>query len=173
MYRRYGLILPAGLAALAALLYFHTSEEEQILEQLEALRTLAEVRSPEGGLEQLARAKQMGGFFTERTYFDLSSTGHKNIEIPDRQELVQRITRGRARLAALELAVQNPQVSIAGDSARVRLQGSALGSIKGEQGQFLEIHAVEVLLEKAAGDWLVSGAVHLRDERQPPPEPGP
>jgi hypothetical protein len=98
MFKRYGLILSGGLAVLVALLYFHTSEEEQILEQLEALRTLAEMRSPEGGLAQIARAKQMGGFFREQTYFELTSAGHRNIEIPDRQELVRRITRGRARL---------------------------------------------------------------------------
>ncbi|MGD2055808.1 MAG: hypothetical protein PVJ15_03305 [Gammaproteobacteria bacterium] len=169
MYKRYAWIALGAMAILATVLLFHASEEEQILERIEDLRTLAEIHSPEGGLEQIARAKQIAAFFRERSYFELTSAGYRDIDIPDRQELVRRIVRGRARLGALELAVQDPQVRIEGDRARVRLRGSALGSFRGEPGQFLEIHSVEVLFEKEAGEWLVAGAVHLRDERQPPP----
>jgi hypothetical protein len=172
MYKRYAWIALGTMAILATVLFFHASEEEQILERLEALRVLAEVRSPGVSLEQIARAKQIGAFFREQSHFELSTVGYGNIMISDRQELVRRIARGRARLAALELAIQDPQVRIEGNRARLRLQGSALGSIQGEQGQFLEIHSVEVLLEKEAGEWLVAGAVHLRDERQPHPQPG-
>jgi hypothetical protein len=49
------------------------------------------------------------------------------------------------------------------------LQGSGLGQIKGEQERFLEIHTVAVRLRKQADEWLVTGATHLRDERQPSP----
>ena len=173
MYKRYAWIVLGAMAVLATVLFFHASEEERILERLEDLRVLAEMRSPEGGLELIARAKRIAAFFRERSHFELSGAGYKNIGIGDRQELVRRIARGRARLAALELAVQDPQVRIEGDRARVRLLGSALGSLRGAAGQFLEIHSVEVLLEKEAGEWLVAGGVHLRDERQPEPQPAP
>ena len=83
-----------------------------------------------------------------------------------RQELVQRVMKARTRLSSLELALQDMQVSVDGDVATVRVQGSALGAIRGEQGQFLEIHTIEVMLEEVADTWLISGARHLRDERQ-------
>ncbi|MDH3560313.1 MAG: hypothetical protein OEN52_05095, partial [Gammaproteobacteria bacterium] len=79
----------------------------------------------------------------------------------------QKILSGRNRIIALELSLDEAVVHIEGDTARVRVRGTALGSIRGEQGQFLDIHTIEVLLGKEDGDWRVSGATHLRDERQP------
>jgi ketosteroid isomerase-like protein len=71
----------------------------------------------------------------------------------------------RARLASLELDLQEVQVHIDGDMARVQATGSALGSLTGQQGQFLEIHSGIVTLAKENGDWRITGATHLQDER--------
>jgi len=170
MLNRYTLSAPGVLIVLAALFLLHTNEKERILQRLEQLRALTEISSPESGIEQLTRASRIGQCFSEQTVFDLTRAGHGTIVIDSRDELVRRIIRGRARLVMLELALQDAQVSIEDDTAEVVLTGSALGQIKGEQDRFLEIHTVAVRLRKEADDWVITGATHLRDERQPSPE---
>jgi hypothetical protein len=167
MLKRYVLIALTGLAVLAVYLVLRTSEEDKVIALLEQVRALAEVRDTESGIEQLAKARDIGALFREATRFDLTNLGHGITEINDRNELVRRITSGRSRLVSLELGMQDPRVTISGDRARVEIQGQALGTIRGEQGQFLDIHRVEVTLEKTDGDWLISGGRHLQDLRQP------
>lgn len=169
MLNRYTLAGLGVLFVLAVLFLLHTNEEEKILQRLEQLRALTELTYPETGIEPLVKARQIGQFFSELTIFDLTNAGYGTIEIAGRDELVQRIVRARARLASLELALQDAQVRIEGDTAGVWLKGSGLGLIKGEQDRFLEIHNVAVRLRKEADEWLVTGATHLRDERQPSP----
>jgi hypothetical protein len=158
-------VVLAVAAIIIALLFFARSEEEKILERLEQIRELAELRDTESGIQQAARARQISQHFEEQTSFDLSNAGHPYYTIPSRHELTQRILTGRGRLSTLELAVQIRQVKIDGDSARVQLRGSALGTMRGERQQFLEIHLVEILLRKTDDEWLVVGARHIRDER--------
>ena len=166
MLKRYWIIVLGGLLVLITLLFLRPGEEDRILEQLEQIRTLAEVNAPESGIEQIAKAKQIGRMFDEQTFYDLTHAGYGMTEIGNRQDLVQRIIRGRTRLSSLELTLLQPQVHIEGDNAQVQVQASALGSIRGEPGQFLEIHLIEVLLRKEEGAWLVTGARQLRDERK-------
>jgi hypothetical protein len=157
------------LFVLTLLFLLQTNEEDRILERLERLRALSEITSPETGIEPLAKAGQIGQFFDEKTVFELANAAYGTIGIDSRDELVRRIVRLRARLASLELELQDARVRIEDDAAEVVLRGSGLGVIKGEQDPFLEIHTVAVRLRKEAGDWLVTGATHLRDERQPSP----
>jgi hypothetical protein len=166
MHKRYYLIALAVAVALAAVLLLHGSEEDRVLEQLEDLRKLAEIHAPESSVEVLVKSRLLGEFFTEGTFYDFTSSGQRLYEIPSRQELVQHIARIRAKLASLELALQDMQVSIEDATARVTLRGTGLGSIRGEDGQFLEIHSIEVMLEKPDDTWLVAGARHIRDERK-------
>ena len=167
MLKRYALIALAGLAVLVVYLVLRPSEEANILALLERVRVLTEVRETESGIEQLAKARDIGALFHKATRFDLTNLGHGITEVNDRNELVRRITSGRSRLVALELGMQDPRVTIDGDRARVEVQGQALGTIRGEQGRFLDIHRVEVTLEKTDGDWLITGGRHLQDLRQP------
>lgn len=166
--KHYGLFLLAGIAVLVALVMLRDSEAEKILQQLDNIRILAEVHAPESAIEQASKASRIGQAFRERTRYDLTTAGYGIIDIQSRQELIQDILRGRATLASLELAMDNPQVHIDGNQARVELQGSATGSTRGAQGQFLDIHRVEILLEKDQDKWLVAGARHIRDERLQP-----
>jgi len=166
MHMRYKLIVLAAVAALVALLLLHSSEEDRIRGQLEELRALAEIQAPEGSVELLVKSRLLGEFFTENSSYDLTGNGHRLYEIPSRQELVQRIARIRARLASLELALEDMQVSIEGDTASVLLRGTGLGTIRGEDGQFLEIHSVEIRLERPEDTWLVAGGRHIRNERE-------
>lgn len=167
------LMAVAAIVLVITVLLMRPSETERILALLEELRTHTEVHAPESGIEQLTRAGQIGKFFSEQTVFDLRSAGYRSYEIPERHELVQRIARGRARLASLQLDILEPRVNIEGDIARVQLKGTALGTITGEQDQFLEIHRFEVTLGKYDGRWLITGARHLRDERRPTVTPPP
>ncbi len=165
MLKRYVIIALAGLLVLVAYLVLRTSEEDRVLDLLEQMRVLAEVRETESAIAQLATARNIGALFAETTRFDLTSLGHGVTEITDRNELVRRISSSRGRLVSLEIGVQDLRVRIEGDRARVELQGQALGAIRGEQGRFLDIHRVEVTLEKIDGDWLVTGGRHLQDLR--------
>jgi len=166
MLNRYSLLIFGLLLALAALWLLQPDEEERILARLERLRAASEISAPEGGIELLARAAEIGDFFDEHTVFDLSHAGHGRIEIGSRDELVQRIIRIRARLARLELALRDARVSLGDDTAEVVLTGSGLGQMKGEPDPFLEIHTVAISLRRVADDWIVTGATQLRDERQ-------
>ena len=165
MHKHYKLIALAAVAALVILFLLHRSEEDRILGRLEDLRALAEMPAPEGSVELLVKSRLLGEFFTEKTFYDLTSNGHRLYEIPSRQELVQHIARIRAKLAGLELALEDVQVSIEGDTASVLLRGTGLGTIRGEDGQFLEIHSIEIRLEKLEDTWLIAGGRHIRNER--------
>ncbi len=167
MLSRYWIIALGGVLALIVVPLLLDSEEEKILDQLERIRDLAEITSPENGIQQLTRTRKIARQFNNHTVFDLSNAGYGITEISSRQELEQKILSARNRITALELSLAEPRVDIEGDTARARIRGTARGSIRGEQDQFLDIHTVEVLLTKADGTWLVSGARHLRDERQP------
>jgi hypothetical protein len=165
MHKHYKLIALAVVAALMTLFLLHRSEEDRIRGQLEDLRALAGIQAPEGSVELLVKSRLLGEFFTEKTVYDLTSTGYRIYEIPSRQELVQRIARIRAKLAGLELALEDMQVSIEGDTASVLLRGTGQGTIRGEEGQFLEIHSIEIHLEKLEDTWLIAGGRHIRNER--------
>lgn len=165
---RYRFALLATLAVVAVVLFRGTNEEKQILDQLEQIRGLTEVNAPEGALEQASKATRIGQFFSEQTTFDLSNAGYRTIDISDREELIRKILKGRATLSSLELALRDPRVTVEGKRAEVEFQGSALGSIRGEEGQFLDVHVLNVELKKEEGSWLVVGAQHIRDERNQP-----
>lgn len=167
MLKRFALIALAGLAVLVVYLTLRTSEEDNILALLEQVRILTEVHETGSSIAQLMKARDIGALFAETTQFDLTNLGHGITEVNDRNELVRRIASGRARLGSLELGMQDPRVTITGDHARIELRGQALGTIRGEQGRFLDIHRVEVTLEKTDGDWLITGGRHLQDLRQP------
>ena len=166
--KRYGYFLLAVIAGLVVLLILRDSEAEKILRQLENIRALAEVHAPESAIEQAGKARRISQAFSEQTRYDLTNLGHGIIEIDSRKALSGKILRGRAALASLELALDHPLVHIDGSQARVELQGSATGSSRNAEGQFLDIHRVEVMLEKDPDGWLITGARHISDERQPP-----
>jgi hypothetical protein len=167
MHKRYILIALAAGVILAAVFLLHRSEEDRILGQIEELRELAEIQTREGSVELLVKSRLLGEFFTENTFYDMTGNGQRLYEVPSRQELVQRIARMRAKLARLELVLEDMQVSIEDDTARVQLRGTGLGTIRGEDGQFLEIHSIEIQLEKQEDTWLVAGGRHIRNEREP------
>jgi hypothetical protein len=164
---RYWLIALAGVLALSALPLLLDSEEQQILDQLEGLRSLAEVSAPLSSIQQLTRTREIAGYFREHTFYDLSNAGYGTIEIHSRQELEQKILGAHNRIRSLEVSLEEPVVFIEANTARVTLRGSALGSLRGEEGRFLDIHLIDVLFTRDDGDWLISGVRHLRDERQP------
>jgi hypothetical protein len=166
MFSRLPLIALVILALLVILFLLHDSDEEAILSQLERLREQAAITEPESGIEQLARANNIADSFSETTVFDLTSAGHGTTTIATRQELVRQIIAVRSRLSSLEIDLQQTQVQVEGDTARVLATGSGLGSLTGQQGEFLEIHSGVITLVRTNGEWLITGATHLRDEQQ-------
>jgi hypothetical protein len=169
MFNRYILIAAAALILLAGLWLLHGSDEDAILAQLEKVREQAVVAGPESGIEQLARANSIAALFNEATVYDLTRAGYGTTRITTRQELVRRIIALRSRLATLDIDLQQAEVRVDGDTAEVQLTASGLGALTGQPGQFLEIHSGLVTLARQDGDWLITGATHIRDERQPTP----
>ena len=167
MLNRYTLSALGILLMAASLWLLRPGAEDRILERLERLRGLAEVSAPESVIEQLTRAAEIGEFFSEQTVFDLGNAGYGTTVIDSRDELVQRIIRTRARLALLELVLQDARVRVGDDTAEAVLTGSGLGQLTGDSEPFLETHTVAVQLRKTADEWFITGATHLRDERQP------
>lgn len=153
--------------SLAFILYscFSVSVEDQILQRMEELRTIAEINELQHPLEQAATARRMGNFFTDPASFDFRDAGYEEIRNLTRQELIQHIARGRAKMQSLEIDLSQSRVTVQQDSATVEFTGSALGSMPSIEGQFLEIHRIRILLEKIDGDWLIESVIHLRNER--------
>jgi len=163
--KQYLLIVPVAVAVLVAALFLGSSEEKKIAEQLEQICDLTEIHSAESGMQQATKGRQIGQYFNTQTTFDLTNAGYRKYEIANRQELVQRVIRGRMKLEKLELALHDPGITVDGDRARVEVQGTARGSRRGEQGQFFESHLIEVILRKKDGEWLIVAARHIRDDR--------
>ena len=167
MFNRYISITLAGLALLAIVLLLRTGDEDAILSQLRKLREQTGITEPESGIEQLAKANSIADSFSDATVFDLTGAGYGTTAIATRKELVRHIIALRSRLSSLEIDLQQTQVQIDGDTAQVLATGSGLGSLTGQQGQFLEVHSGVITLVRKNDDWLITGATHLRDERQP------
>lgn len=161
-------LLFAVLTALGVFLFLQPDDEDKILARLETLRALAEVQGPETAIDQIARARQISRYFSDRTVYDLRNAGYAVIEVDGQQDLVQRILKIRAALTSLELTMQEPAVRIDGQLATVELAGGARGTTRHAGQPFLEMHDIEILLEKSGDDWRVSGARHIRDLRAAP-----
>jgi len=153
------------LVAAGGWLLLSASEEQRILDRLEQIRALAEVREQESALAQLNRARQLSALFTPQTRYDLTTLGHGITEIASREELARRIVAGRSKLVSLELTLLAPVVTITAEHATVGVTGTALGATRGGEGQFMDVHRVEIELVRQDGDWLLSGGRHIRDER--------
>lgn len=153
------------IAALVAWLLLGSNEEQRILERLEQIRTLSEVSEQEDAVTGLGKARRLGMLFTPQTRYDLTTLGHGITRISSHDELIRKIIAGRNRLVSLELGLLAPEVSIDGDHALVELTGMARGATHGGEGQFMDVHRVEIELVRKDGDWLVSGGRHIRDER--------
>jgi hypothetical protein len=159
-------LLIAALVMLTGFLFLHKSETEKILSLLEEIRSHAEVIEPENGIIQASQAKIIGQLFNEQTTYNLTNAGYQVYEIGSRQELVQTILKGRASMSSLILELENPKVTINGNTASVEITGNALGSSRNNEGQFLEIHRIEIQLDKSEDNWLIKSVRHVRDERQ-------
>ncbi len=165
MKRILGGLLALTAAAAIAWLVLGKSEEQRVLDRLEQVRALAEVQEPESALAQLNRARQLSKLFSTQTRYDLTTLGHGITQIDSREALAERIVAGRGTLVSLELSLLAPAVEINGDRATVDVTGTALGATRGGDGQFMDVHRVEIGFAREDGDWLVSGARHIRDER--------
>ena len=158
-------LLAAVLVATIIWILQGSDEQREILERLEQIRALAEVDEQETSLTRVSRAKQISSLFTPQTHYDLTTLELGVTVLTTRDELAQRIVAGRSKLQSLQLELLAPVVLVDGDHATVSLTGTAVGATPHGEGQFMDVHRVEIELVRTDGDWLVSGGRHIRDER--------
>ncbi len=91
MKKTYAWILAPVIAATVAWLLLGDNEEQKVLDRLEQIRSLAEVRDQENPLTRLGRAKQLGTLFSAQTRYDLTTVcwrqTYRSMEIAPRSTL--------------------------------------------------------------------------------------
>ena len=167
------LVWPLAAVLVVALVWFLDGgdEERAIQARLEQIRVLAEITGPETPLSLLRRAKEISALLAPETRYDLTNLDHGITTLGSRDELIQHIVAIGSKLKSLQLELLAPVIRIDGDQAIVTLTGTALGATHHGEGQFLEVHRVEIDLMRTDDEWLVRGGRHIRDERNPFSEP--
>jgi hypothetical protein len=161
-----------GLVLLAwALWTWWPSEERRIRRRLDQLAETASVPAGEPPIARLARAAQVGRFFTEDLVIDL---GPASAPIRGRAALVALASRfvpppEGARVAFVDVAVT---VAPGGETATVALTatGSMVDRVSGEK--VVEARELEFGLRKLEGEWLVATVKAVSPLLRPGADPG-
>lgn len=165
-------LLLTGIVVWSLYSLLQPGEEERIRELLREMLPLAEVDSEVQlhPLEMAGNAHRLSSSFAKPAVVDFSNAGYRRLVLNNRREIAQKILQTKGALTSLELALRDFSVEIDDGHATVAVTGSALGALKGEKGQFLDIHRLRIQLINQQGDWMISEVVHVRNERG---EPGP
>ena len=142
------------------------SEEEVVASRLDELASLLEIKNKEEPLERIALANNIATMFTNSVYLELEFEENRVSETKGRNEIRQKTIALRKMLNYLEVAFTDKEISVEGESALAIVTGSALGSMPDIEGQFLEIHRVELELVYEMGSWKISRARHLKSLRE-------
>lgn len=158
----------AGVVALAAAALFawhrwSSGDERAIRDRLESLRTDVNA-STAGGLGTLARAEQIGSYFTEDAVVDL---GKGAASINGRETLMGMAARLLPRTAAFRLELDDIGVKMAPDGAAADVTLTAsfiLRSIPtGDESR--DVREFALALTKAGGTWRIARATAVETLR--------
>jgi hypothetical protein len=117
-------------------------------------------------VEQLARAHDIGGYFTSDFEARVLDTVGERTVVHNRKELEQRILAARPQLAELKLSYENLSIEIKDDNAIVHLFAHALGRTPGRDDFFEEKHRIMLRFVREGRYWLIA-----RGENLDPVEP--
>lgn len=151
--RRIGLV--CGALVLAALLFFFRGSDADAIRALlsEAERS-CQISSREHPFEALEKTRALSRFVTEELDYALRFSDGVREGTISRAEAERKVSAGRTQLNSLEVKLGKPTVVVNGRAAEVALTVTALGSMPGAEGQFLEEHAVHLSLVKDS-EWRV------------------
>ena len=144
---------------------FTKSEEDRLKASLQELVELAQLEEGEHPLDSAQKSKRIPDFFILSPTFEFSNAGYDDYQISTKKDLSQKVLLARTRLKNIELGIEDIKIEIKGIKAEVRMIGSALGSLKSQEGQFFDRHRVKVLMEKLESTWLISRVIHLKNLR--------
>ncbi len=161
----------ATVLVLALFLFKHlgADEEARIASRLEKLQTLASIQVPENRLQALGSSTEIGKFFAEDLSLSLSSS-FENEEtreyiISGKQEFTQKLVGLRVQASKLEIKLDIEEIEIDGNSANIKVKAAALGSISGVEGEFFDLHLVEIQMVKTSENWIIKSVKHLENLR--------
>ena len=144
-------------------------EEARITKRLENLQTLASLEVPENRLQALASATEIGKFFAEDISLSLTSSLEneetREYRISGKQELTQRLAALRLQASKLEIKLDVDEIEIEGDLATIKVKAAALGSLPGVEGEFFDLHLVEIKMIESSDDWIIKSVKHLENLR--------
>lgn len=175
VHRPIRLALAAAIVLTTAYVFiFRTSEEDAVRSTLESLRRLAEVDSKLSLIESAEKVTQL---------LDYVESEVALVALPEYDELPRVFRRESdkqqgiavyGRLSRLEISLKYISIVVTGATAAATVDISVLASLVGAQGQFLEMHRVEVILQKQTGlaadpSWRIAAVrqlENLRDSEQ-------
>jgi hypothetical protein len=151
----------------AALLgwFFLESDEDVIIDRVRALNSLAQIEKVEHPFVVAGQAKEIVAFFDSVITVDLRSAGAREIYESEQKVAQRQLLQIGTQFTKLETSVDHFEVDIEGNRATVELRASALGSLKGHDGEFLEIRRIKLVLVEKAGTWLIKEIEHLENLR--------
>lgn len=165
-------IIGAMVVVILALVFLWPSDREAAVRgQLESLRQSAEV---DRRLTLFEAGEQSAGVlkhFDESVTFSMELEDVDRVEIVGKEELKKRLIQAYTQLNSLEVAFRNISLEFSADKAVARLDASVLGAMPGNEGQFLEMHRIEITLRTSSGNplqssWLVHSVQHLENLRE-------
>jgi hypothetical protein len=152
VYRLAGIVaLVAG--ALFAWYHLSSGDERAIRDRLESLRT--DLNASTAGSGTLARAQQIGSYFTEDAVVDL---GKGTASINGRETLMGMAARLQPRIAAFRLALDDIGVKMApdGEAAEVTLTAIFVLRSLGTGDESRDARELALAMTKAAGTWRIA-----------------
>ena len=149
----------------SALISCSTNEEKVILSLLESLKKKSEINKKLNKLELLAEAKKVEKYFCSSLEIVLLE-GAEYSKSYNLNEIRNSFIKYKSFFSSLELSIQNPKVSINGNTATVSIKASALGEMPKGEGKFFELHEVLIELEKIDGEWRICKASQARNLRE-------
>ena len=163
-------ILLAGLLVLliAGAFKLLSSDNEAAIElRLTELETALILHDSENRLEAATRAKEIANYFSA-SFRAKGPEGERSYNFEDRKDLQNKITSYRIQATKMEVKFDIEDIEVESNSASLKLKVAVLGAFSEVHGEFFDLHLVELGMEKASGNWLISSAEHLENLRGAP-----
>ncbi len=143
-----------------------TNDEEKVRTILNDLATLTTFSGNKNLPVLLGRAKRIAAKCSEDIRFILELKDVEPITVNGRAELERHILAAYRALDSLEVSFTDLEFEKGEEGPYVRVRLSALGSMPGEEGQFLEMHLVGIAFKKVDSELKITEIQQLANLRE-------